>query len=168
MFYRTLQDPSDKSYEDGLRKLAESQIPFVRFMACGFWPVDWGLYLRDREEYFEPMDGVVRSAERHHIGLIPSLFWNMATIPDLVAEPMDQFGNEKSQTIAFIRQYTEEVVLRYRNSPVIWGWELGNEYNLHVDLPNASECRPKIAPQLKTAPQRTAQDELSSEAIENE
>ena len=165
LFYRTLKDPSDKSYDNGLKKLTEADIPFVRFMACGFWPVDWDLYLRDKDAYFQRMDAVVRSAERHDIGLIPSLFWNMATFPDLVGESMDQLGNPKSKTIAFIEQYTKEVVLRYRGSPAIWGWEFGNEYNLHIDLPNASSHRPKIVPRLKTGLKRTARDELSSQAM---
>ena len=165
LFYRTLKDPTDKSYDEGLRKLSEAQIPFVRFMAGAFWPVYWDLYLRDKEEYFARMDAVVRSAEKHQVGLIPSLFWNMATFPDMVGEPMDQLGNEKSKTIGFIEQYTTEVVLRYRNSPAIWGWEFGNEYNLHVDLPNASSHRPKIVPHLKTGLERTSRDELSSDAM---
>ena len=165
LFYRTLKDPSDKSYDDGLKELSNAGIPFVRFMAGGFWPVDWGLYFRDKDKYFKRMDAVVRSAEKHHIGLIPSLFWNMATFPDLVGEPMDQFGNPKSETIAFIEQYTKEIVLRYRSSPAIWGWEFGNEYNLHVDLPNASSHRPKVVPHLKTGLKRTARDELSSQAM---
>ncbi|MCF6314670.1 MAG: cellulase family glycosylhydrolase [Verrucomicrobiales bacterium] len=165
LFHRILKDPTDKSYDEGLRRLSEAQIPFVRFMAGGFWPVDWDLYMRDKEDYFKRMDAVVRSAEKHQIGLIPSLFWNMATFPDIVGEPMDQLGNEKSKTIAFIEQYTTEMVLRYRNSPAIWGWEFGNEYNMLVDLPNASSHRPKIAPHLKTGFERTSRDELSSEAM---
>jgi len=165
LFYRTLKNPADTSYDDGLRELARSGIPFVRFMACGFWPVDWDLYLRDNDAYFERLDDVIRSAERARIGLIPSLFWNMATVPDIVGEPMDQLGNPESETIAFIRRYTREVVLRYRDSPAIWGWEFGNEYNLHVDLPNASKHRPPVWPKLKTASTRTARDELSSRAM---
>ena len=165
LFYRTPKDPWDKSYEDGLRQLSEAQIPFVRFMACGFWPVDWDLYLRDRVTYFERLDRVGESAERAGIGLIPSLFWYMPTVPDIVGEPIDQLGNPNSKTVAFIRQYTREVVLRYRNSPAIWGWEFGNEYNLHADLPNASEHRPRIVPPLKTALKRTERDELSSQAM---
>lgn len=165
LFSRTLKDPSDKSYEDGLRQLSDAGVPFVRFMACGFWPVDWDLYLHDKAVYFERLDRVVESAERAGIGLIPSLFWYMPTVPDIVGEPMDQLGNPNSKTIAFIRRYAGEVVLRYRNSPAIWGWEFGNEYNLHVDLPNASEHRPKIVPHLKTALNRTARDELSSQAM---
>ncbi len=144
LFYRTIQDASDTSYDRGLAQLAKAGIPFVRFMACGFWPVDWDFYLQDREGYFQCLDGVVASAEKHEMGLIPSLFWNMATVPDIVGEPMDQLGDPHSQTTRFIRQYTEEVVRRYRGSSAVWAWEFGNEYNLHVDLPNASEHRPPI------------------------
>ena len=118
--------------------------------------------MKDKESYFKRLDAVVRSAERHNVGLIPSLFWNIATFPDLVGESMDQLGNPESETIAFIEQYTAEVVQRYRNSPAIWGWEFGNEYNLNVDLPNASSHRPKVVPHLQTGLERTSRDELSS------
>jgi hypothetical protein len=165
LFSRTLKDPSDRSYETGLKQLSEAHIPFVRFMACAFWPVEWDLYLQNKEAYFERLDRVVRCAEAYQIGLIPSLFWHMATVPDLVGEPMDQYGNPDSRTIAFVRQYTREVVLRYKASSAIWGWEFGNEYNLSADLPNASEHRPPVVPRLKTALQRTARDELSSQAM---
>ena len=121
LFGRTLHDPRDKSYREQFVRLSKANIPFVRFMACGFWPIDWELYLRDKEAYFQRLDDVVKSAEESGIGLIPSLFWHVSTVPDLVGEPMDQFGNPKSKTAAFIRQYTEEVVLRYKDSPAIWG-----------------------------------------------
>lgn len=165
LFYRTLKDPGDTSYDDGLRRLGEAGVPFVRFMACGFWPVDWDLYLRDKEAYFKRLDGVVRSAEKHRVGLIPSLFWHPATVPDSVGEPLDQLGNPAGKTLAFIARYTEEVVRRYRDSPAIWGWEFGNEYNLGADLPNAASHRPPVWPTLKTAPERTARDDLTSEAM---
>ena len=93
LFSRILKDPTDRSFDDGLRQLAEAEIPFVRFMACAFWPVQWELYQKDKEAYFKRLDAVVRSAEKHGVGLIPSLFWNMATLPDLVGEPIDQLGN---------------------------------------------------------------------------
>lgn len=134
-------------------------------MACGFWPSDWDLYLNDKPAYFARLDAVVRSAETNNIGLIPSLFWNMATVPDLVGEPVDQLGNAESKTLAFIRQYTREVVARYRGSRAVWGWEFGNEYALAVDLPNAEAHRPPVWPALKTALRRTARDELSSQAM---
>ncbi len=162
LFYRTLKDPADKSYEKGLRQLSEAGIPFVRFLCGGFWPIDWELYLRDKDAYFKLLDEIVRAAENNHIGLIPSLSWNISVMPDIVGEPIDQFGNPDSKTIAFLRQYTREVVTRYRNSPAIWGWEFGNEYNLHADLPNAAQHRPPVWPTLKTALTRTERDELKA------
>lgn len=160
LFARLLQRPADESSLTNLAQLARADIPFVRFMCGGFWPVEQKLYLTNRAEYFARLDRVVRCAESNRIGLIPSLFWNMATVPDLVGEPLDQFGNPDSKTIAFIRSYTAEVVRRYQNSPAIWAWEFGNEYNLALDLPNAREQRPPVWPQLGTPRERTARDEL--------
>lgn len=165
LFSRVLKDPNDRSSQAGLGRLAQAKIPFVRFMASGFWPVDWDLYLLDKGEYFRRLDGIVRCAEETEIGLIPSLFWYLPTVPDIVGEPMDQLGNPNSKSVTFIRQYTREVVLRYRDSAAIWGWELGNEYNLRVDLPNANEHRPPVWPRLKTALTRTARDDFSSRAM---
>ncbi|MBN2295360.1 MAG: cellulase family glycosylhydrolase [Pirellulales bacterium] len=165
LFYRTIKDPSDISYRRQLKRLSQSHIPFVRFMACGFWPVDWDLYLSDKDEYFRRLDRIVESAEENELGLIPSLFWNIAHIPDIFGEHVDQMGNPRSKTCELIRQYTSEVVLRYRDSPAVWGWEFANECNLHVDLPNASKYRPKVIPRLKTASKRTSRDEMSSEMM---
>lgn len=164
-FYRTLLRPGDVSYEASFRVLAQHKIPFARFMACGFWPADMKLYQQNRSAYFARLDGVVRAAERHGIGLIPSLFWHLSTVPDLVGEPCDQWGNAQSKTHEFMRRYTREVVTRYRNSPAIWGWEFGNEYNLAADLPNAAEHRPQIATERGTPATRSAHDELSHDAI---
>lgn len=159
---RTLKDPSDRSYEEGLARLSEVGIPFVRFMCGGFWPVDWDLYRQDKDAYFRRLDRIVECAEANRIGLIPSLFWHVSTVSDIVGEPVDQLGDAHSRSAAFIRQYTREVVTRYRGSPAIWGWEFGNEYNLAVDLPNAAEHRPPVWPGLGTAASRSERDELSS------
>lgn len=164
-FMRTLADPSDRTYEAGFQQLQKLGIPFARFMCCGFWPADMRLYQTDREEYFRRMDRVIQSAQRHHIGLIPSLFWNLSTVPDLVGEHCNQWGNPRSKTQAFMRQYVKEVVTRYRRSPAIWGWEFGNEYNLAADLPNAADHRPPVAPQLGTPTMRTAEDEISHDTF---
>lgn len=159
LFARVLRNPQDTSHRQGLARLARAGIPFVRFMACGFWPVDNDLYLKDKEAYFRRMNIVVRAAEEEDIGLIPSLFWNLATVSDIVGEPLDQLGNPRSRTIAVMRRYAREVVSRYKSSRAIWGWEVGNEYNLAADLPNAAAHRPPVWPALKTALRRSARDE---------
>ena len=164
-FSRTLADAEDRSYEAGFAALARLGIPFCRFSACPFWPAQYKLYQEDRAEYFARMDRVVRAAERQGVGLIPSLFWYSAAVPDVVREPRDQWGNPESKTHAFMRDYVREMVTRYRGSPAIWGWEFGNEYNLDADLPNAAKHRPKIVPQLGTAASRSARDDLTHKAI---
>jgi len=164
-FNRTLDNPLDMSYREGFDELAKRGIPFIRFAACGFWPKNWALYLKDKEAYFVLMDGVVKAAEEKGLGLIPSLFWYDACVPDLVGEPRGQWGNPDSKTIAFMRQYTRDMVTRYVNSPAIWAWEFGNEYNLGADLPNAAENRPWVHPELGTAKERSAADDLTHDMI---
>lgn len=160
LFARLLKNPADTSTLSNLTALAHAGIPFVRFMGCGFWPIDQQLYATNRTAYFERLDRVVRCAETNGIGLIPSLFWNTATVSDVVGEHLAELGNPESKSIALIRQYTAELVLRYQDSPAIWGWEFGNEYNLACDLPNAAQHRPPVVLALGTAAHRTERDEL--------
>ena len=164
-FTRTLGPGTPTNYDAGFRELAARKIPFARFSAGGYWPRDWGLYQTNRVEYFTRLDGVIKSAERHGVGLIPSLFWNMSTVPDLVGEPCNCWGDTNSRTIAFMREYTREMVTRYAASPAIWGWEFGNEYNLVADLPNAAKHRPPVQPDLGTPAQRTTADDLTHAAM---
>ena len=84
VFYRRLNDPADVTYRRGLEALADLNIPFARFMAGGFWPKENRLFLDDPGRYFALLDGVVKAAEWSGVGLIPSLFWNVSTVPDLV------------------------------------------------------------------------------------
>ncbi|MFC1714182.1 cellulase family glycosylhydrolase [Candidatus Poribacteria bacterium] len=164
-FHRVLLDPNNTSYEAGFRELASYGIPFARVMFTGFWPSNMKLYMESKEAYFQRMDAVVKSAEDNGIGLIPSLFWYDGAVPDIVAESRDQWGNPESKTHAFMRNYVREVVTRYKDSPAIWGWELGNEYNLDADLPNAAEHRPKIVPHLGTLTSRSERDDLTHEML---
>ena len=166
MFSRLLKNSDDASSLENLASLGKEGIPFVRFMCGGFWPVEMRLYQDDKPEYFRRLDKVLRAAEEAKIGLIPSLFWNPSTVADLCGEPLDQYGEKGSKSIAFIRQYTTEVVTRYKASPAIWAWEFGNEYNLGADLPNAAEHRPAVWPQLGTARERSVRDELRWHQIE--
>ena len=134
LFGVLLQNGDNHSSLDNLAALAKAGIPFVRFRAGGFASENYQLYLQNRTEYFRRMDLVVHAAEDNQIGLIPSLFWRLASVPEVVGESRDQLGNPNSKSNQFIRQYTKEMVSRYNDSPAIWGWEFGNEANLGVDL----------------------------------
>jgi len=125
----------DFSWREGLETLAREKVPFVRFSASPFYPVEWRIYLENKEKYFANLDMIVREAEANNVGLIPCLFWTYHTIQDLMGEPINAIGRGDSKTREFIRNYTKEVVSRYKNSPAIWGWEFGNEYTLCCDLP---------------------------------
>lgn len=164
-FSRTLAKTGDTSYEAGLDELARRGIPFVRFMACPFWPKEYDLYKSDPDSYFRLMDGFVKAAEQRGIGLIFSLCWYDASIPDLVDEPRGAWGDPSSKTVAFMRKYVSEVVGRYANSPATWAWELGNEYSLGADLPNAAQCRPPVVPHLGSRAERGPGDDLTHDMI---
>jgi hypothetical protein len=160
-FVRLLGDGKLRDVEAGFRVLASNRIPFIRFSACGYWPIDWRLYQTNRQEYFSRMDAVVKLGERYGVGLIPSLFWHQPTISDLVGEPVDQWGNSASKTHEFMRAYVREVVTRLRGSPAVWAWEFGNEFNLPADLPNSAEHRAPVLPTLGTAGSRSVRDDLT-------
>lgn len=160
-FLRTLKNGDDTSYDAGFATLAAKGIPFARFCATGFWPRDMKLYQTDRAEYFRRLDGVVKSAEKHGIGLVPSLFWLYSCVPDLVGEPMDQWGNPHSKTHAWMREYVREIVTRYRDHPTLWTWEFGNEFSLAASLPNAKDQRPPTHIKLGQPATRSERDEVT-------
>lgn len=136
LFQELLKNPGSTRSLDGLRFLGRKNIPFVRFWCCGFWPCDWDLFLKDRQEWFRRLDLVVRTAEEAGVGLLPSLFWRADTVSDLCRDYTDAWADPTSRTRHFMVEYTREVVLRYRGSPAVWGWEFANEWNLQCDLPH--------------------------------
>lgn len=164
-FVRTLRNPPGADCAAGFQRLAREGIPFARFSAGGYWPVDWRLYQTDPAEYWRRFDLVVRAAEKAGIGLIPSLFWHYPTFSDLAGEPILSWGEGTSRTRAFMRTYVREVVTRYKDSAAIWAWEFGNEFNLGADLPNAAEHRPPIQPGLGTPAARSEKDDLTHTAM---
>ncbi|MEK6794677.1 MAG: hypothetical protein AABZ39_07870 [Spirochaetota bacterium] len=163
-FRRTVTNESiDTSYRDGFAALARHHIPFVRFAACGFWPTEWALYQTNKDLYFQKFDDFVKAAEQYDIGLIPSLFWRIETVPELFDEPHTAWGNGGSKTVRFMKDYVSDVVSRYRNSRSIWGWEFGNEFSLMVDKPNArDQIAASKAIERYGVPKRTEMDIMTS------
>jgi len=166
-FWRPLRHPGDESYRDDFRKLAANHIPFARMVACGYGPTDYQLYFQDKEKYFKVLDGVVQAAEEANVGLIANLFFGYYVVPDLVGESSNQWGSPQSKTRQFMRTYIGEVVSRYVNSPAIWGWEFGSEYNLSLDNPDAWRILPPVNPSLGTTKSRGPGDTLTTEIYSN-
>ncbi|OJY91683.1 MAG: hypothetical protein BGP13_07790 [Sphingobacteriales bacterium 40-81] len=161
-FIRTLEDgqQNNDTYKIGFNYLKERKIPFIRFALNGYWPKNWDLYLKNPDQFFQNLDAFVKAAEASGIGLIPSFFWHTPTLPDLAGEPVNSWGKINSKTHELMRKFIKEVVVRYRDSPAIWGWEQGNEVNLLVDLPGDNENLPPVVPSLGTPTTRSKQDKL--------
>jgi hypothetical protein len=141
-FERVLDKSSDTTYDAGFEELSRWGVPFARLDISGYWPVKLNLFFTNRVEYFRRLDGVVASAERHGVGLIPSLFWTTFAIPDLAGERHDQMAVSNSVTRQMMREFATEIVNRYKDSRAIWAWEFSNEWNLAVDIPNYTDFLP--------------------------
>lgn len=156
-FLRTLINPGDTSYKEGIKKLSDLGIPFARVSISGFWPMEFNIYKYDKAKYFRFLDDFVKTAEQHRVGLILCFFWNYSTVPDLVGESVNQWGNPQSKTHAFMKDYVREVVARYKDSPAILAWEYGNELNLQTRFGN----RPLVNSGKGTPPVRKKEDEIT-------
>jgi hypothetical protein len=162
-FNTLLAHPENRDFVEGFRILREKyQIPFIRFAACPYGSKDWKLYAENPEEYFRRMDLIVREAEKQNLGLIPSLFWWLPAVGDWCEEPLGEMGNPQSKTRAFYRKYAADMAERYKDSPAIWGWEIGNEYLLGADLPKLNHLP---APKAGSNVPRTAADKLTRPMI---
>ena len=142
LFLRVLHHPTNTTSLEGLRRLGETGLPFVRF-AVAYDNNDWKVFFDNREEFFRCLDLVVNAAERAKVGLVPSFFWSFQSFPRLANESCDQWGDPESKTSALMRQVVAALVERYKKSPALWAWEFGNEANLMADLPNAAQLRKK-------------------------
>lgn len=143
-FERILENPEDTSFEAGFAELGRWGVPFARLDVSGYWPRKTNLFFTNRTEYFRRLDQVVASAERHGVGLVPTLFWTTFAFPDLAGERLDQLAVSNSVTRQKMREFATEIVNRYKHSRAIWAWEFGNEWSLAVDLPNGAE--PELLP----------------------
>jgi hypothetical protein len=165
-FERALENASDTSYDAGFAALGRWGVPFARLDISGYWPSKANLFFTNRAEYFRRLDGLVASAERHGVGLIPSLFWTTFTFPDLAGEHLDQLAVSNSVTRQKMREFATEIVNRYKHSLAIWAWEFGNEWSLAVDLPNGTEFLPPTWTNLGNPPTRDpVRDVLATDII---
>ena len=157
-WYDVLKDPETLEVAEGFRILKQDyRIPFIRFSAGPYAHTQWKLYVEDPEEYLRRFDVLVKHAEEQGIGLIPSLFWFVVTMPDLQGEPVSALGDPDSKCRVFMRQYIRDIVGRYKDSPAIWGWEVGNEWMLTADLPKLAHLPRK---KIGSKEARTAADKL--------
>ena len=164
-FYRRLVVSTDTSYREGFQELGKYKIPFARISISGFWPTQNRLFDQNESLYFAYLDDVVEAAKQNQVGLIFSFFWADFCVPDQMGEPVSKWGDSTSKTHAYMRRFSSAVVKHYLTDPTVWGWEFGNEYNLHVDFPDPPDYRPPVQPTLGTPTSRTDADNLTTAMI---
>ena len=114
--------------------LIDQEVPVVRFN-CGIYHAsELTRYFDQKEQYFANLTKLAQLCDQAHILLVPSVFWQIATLPGYYSEELEAWGNKESNTYKFMLNYTNEVVNLLKNHKCIAAWEFGNEFNLAADI----------------------------------
>lgn len=152
---------SETKAKETLDILASYGVKVVRFNCGGYLHSYIGDYYANKKPYVDLLVKIAEYAETLEIGLIPSFFWLHHAVPDHYDEPIRSWGRSDSNTVAFLREYTYEIVRALKDHKAIFAWEFGNEFNLSCDLPNAAEHMPAL-PAGSSRTERTEEDHLSA------
>ena len=125
--------PDAQTFKDGFAGMAEHNIPFVR-IALGYYSAFYDRYDADPQGTLAKLREVLDAAEAQHVGVILSLFWHDAALPEHVGEKRADMGEAESRTVAYAVEFTTTIVKEFADHRALWGWEIGNEYNLDADL----------------------------------
>lgn len=126
------------AYEAAFAAIGARNIPFVRLPLCGYYPDFYESFDENPEAMLEKMQAVLDSAASHQVGVIVTLMWWDPAIALHVNGKRADMGQTDSAVMTYARQYVEAVVARFADHPAVWGWEIGNEYNLDADLCDAN------------------------------
>ncbi len=108
-------------------------IPYIRFNAIGYGTVPMKILQENPDVYFAYMDLFVQIASEYNIGLFPGLFWNLPDLADFFGDAyFDSYRDPDSETMRYMQWFLDEFTTRYAHNPIIWGWELGNEWDLYA------------------------------------
>lgn len=137
----------------------------MRFAATPFWPSELqATYFTNESLYWQTFDRMIADVGVIGCRVMPSIFWQPYAWIDTFNETGGQVFDVDRESPAreAMIDYTTKIVHRYAASPVIVAWELGNEYNLIVDLSMASQSQFCIAPSKGTPLARTDADNFTT------
>lgn len=113
--------------------MKQDGVRFVRYLVTGFRPKTYRVgFVENQAAFLAAHDELVADAERRQILLIPSLFFNVASIPPYVTEDLQQWGVTGSATQTQMEAVISTIVPRYKNSPAIAYWEASNEADVRM------------------------------------
>lgn len=156
--------------EAHFKKLASEGIPVMRINFNVFYGKDVGLWDKEasKDRWFGAMDYIIALAEKYNIGIIASLFWDVNAFCDYTGDKLDMITSPDSASTLLRMKYIKEVVGRYKYSPAIYAWEIGNELNLAVDIKNTEFVGTDGTKKMFTSEMLTAYYKLIGEAIRAE
>lgn len=120
--------------EETVAELVEQKVPVVRFNCNIYHASELPLYFDKKEQYFANLTKLAQLCDEAHILLVPSVFWQIATLPEYYSEALEEWGNTNSDIYKFMLTYTAEVVDVLKGHKCIAAWEFGNEFNLAADI----------------------------------
>ena len=120
--------------KETVAELVEQKVPVVRFNCNIYHASELPLYFEKKEQYFANLTKLAQLCDEAHILLVPSVFWQIATLPEYYSEALEEWGNTNSDIYKFMLTYTAEVVNVLKGHKCLAAWEFGNEFNLAADI----------------------------------
>lgn len=145
-----------------MRAACSRGFTYLRMSATPFWPNELrSTWIEQPDAFWQAYDDLMDDADSAGCRLGPSILWFTFVFSDVAGEPLQQLLVEGSRSRTLLRNFTQELVLRYAHRETVAFWELGNELNLLMDL-NATQQQPGVAPQMGTPTKRTQADNIST------
>jgi hypothetical protein len=128
------------SINDTLTALASAKASGVRVFRffASIWGPGQAYWATNPGPFWAEFDAVMAAIERAGLYCIPSIGTNKwARVanrlnPTLNESLRDEVTNTSSVAQSLAKRYFHEIVTRYKSSPAVLFWELGNEMNLQV------------------------------------
>lgn len=122
------------AYKAAFKSIAEHNIPFVRLPLSGYYAYYYDNYEADKDAMIAKMRDVLDTAAENKVGVVVSLMWWDFAMAAYLGVKRSDMGTEDSELVNYAKEYTSDIVSAFADHPAVWGWEIGNEYNLNADL----------------------------------
>lgn len=125
---------TDTNYLVDMPAIKARNIPFIRFAVGWYDRNSWlNYWWNNQATFIANLDAIVIRAEQLGIGLVPAFLWDARSFCDTSYEVYGEFSPPKDLAYKgtparkLFEYFVTQIVSRYKDSPAIWAWELGNE-----------------------------------------
>lgn len=136
--------------QDAMLAVAASmKVKVLRVKATPFWPAQWrygvnggvagvAAVAADREAHYVKIDQFLAKCAALDIGVILTLFFRHASVPDLAGQTLRAGWLNAGATRTYVTSVTQEIVTRYLTNETVLGYEWSNEVNHYNDATDAT------------------------------